>query len=183
MSFAVSLFLLWSIAGGQEARQAGPQEPNRLDKQIAMDVARELRRYPSYSVFDHVEVAVEDGVVTLKGKVTMGYKAEEMEKRAAEVEGVKEVSNQIEVLPVSINDDQLRRALADRIYRDSLFTGYSIQPDPPIHIVVENARVTLTGVVRNEIERRKAESIARSTFGVLTVDNQLRVESESSSTS
>ena len=33
MSFAVSLFLLLSIAGGQEAQQAGPQEADRLDKQ------------------------------------------------------------------------------------------------------------------------------------------------------
>jgi hyperosmotically inducible protein len=111
----------------------------------------------------------------------MGFKAEEMEKKAAEVPGVKEVSNRIEVLPASMNDDQLRKALAEAIYRDATFSGYSVQPDPPIHIVVEGGRVTLTGVVRNEIERRKAEQIARSTFGVLSVENRLRMESGSSS--
>jgi hyperosmotically inducible protein len=130
-----------------------------------------------------VEIGVQDGVVTLAGKVTMGYKAEEMEKRAAEAPGVKEIVNRIEVLPASMNDDQLRRALADAIYRDPVFTNYAIQPDPPIHIIVEGGRVTLTGVVRSELERLKAESIARSVFGVLSVESRLQLESESSSTS
>jgi hyperosmotically inducible protein len=179
MSFAVSLLVLLSIVGTQTERQV----ESRGDKQIAMDVARELRTYASYSVFDHVEIGVQDGVVTLAGKVTMGYKAEEMEKRAAEAPGVKEIVNRIEVLPASMNDDQLRRALADAIYRDPVFTNYAIQPDPPIHIIVEGGRVTLTGVVRSELERLKAESIARSVFGVLSVESRLQLESESSSTS
>ena len=178
MSDAVSLFLLVTLAG-MPAGQTESQREIRGDKQIAMDVARELRTYANYSVFDHVEIGVQDGVVTLKGKVTMGFKAEEMEKKAAEAPGVKEVVNRIEVLPASMNDDQLRRMLADAIYRDPTFTGYSLQTDPPIHIIVEGGRVTLTGVVRNELESRKAESIARGIFGVLSVENRLRMESES----
>jgi hypothetical protein len=58
-----------------------------------------------------------------------------------------------------------------------MFWNYAIQVNPPIHVVVENGHVTLTGAVNSEIERRKAETVARTTFGVFSVDNQLRLDS------
>jgi osmotically-inducible protein OsmY len=79
---------------------------------------------------------------------------------------------------VSGFDDQIRYAAAVRIYNDSLFWNYAIQVNPPIHVVVKLGRVTLTGVVMSEVERRKAEQIARGIFGVLSVENQLRLERE-----
>ncbi len=88
--------------------------------------------------------------------------------------GVQSVTNEIKVLPTSIGDSRLR--LARRIYGDSSFREFAFRINPPVHIIVEHQRVTLTGAVRSEVERRKAEHIARSTFGVFTVDNQLRVD-------
>jgi hypothetical protein len=78
-----------------------------------------------------------------------------------------------------LTDQQIRYAAAVRIYNDPLFWNYAIQVNPPIHIVVKHGRVTLSGVVMSEVERRKAEQIARSIFGVLTVENKLRLERES----
>jgi osmotically-inducible protein OsmY len=78
-------------------------------------------------------------------------------------------------------DDSLRYTIAVRIYNDPLFWNYAIQVDPPIHVIVRHGRVTLTGVVLSEVERRKAEVIARSAFGALSVENQLRLERSSSS--
>lgn len=150
----------------------------RSDQAIAEDVARRLRNYVHYSIFDHVGVQVENGVVTLTGKVTWGYKAEEMAKMAARVPGVQRVENRIEVLPNSIHDEQLRGAIASRLYGDSTFVRYSTQASPPIHIIVEHGRVTLTGYVASQLEKTRAEHIARQTFGVFSVDNQLQVESE-----
>jgi hypothetical protein len=75
-------------------------------------------------------------------------------------------------------DDQIRYAAAVRIYNDPLFWNYAIQVNPPIHIVVKHGRLTLTGVVMSEVERRKAELIARGVFGVLSVENKLRLEQE-----
>lgn len=120
------------------------------------------------------------GVVTLTGRVTMPYKADALVELASRVIGVQEVQNQIGTLPVSMMDDQLRYTIARRIYGDPLFWNYAIQVSPPIHIVVENGRVTLTGVVQSEVERRKAEVVARSTFGVFSVENTLRLEHEPS---
>jgi hyperosmotically inducible protein len=91
---------------------------------------------------------------------------------------VREIANKISTLPVSTFDDQLRLTIASQIYRDPMFWNYAIQVNPPIHIVVEHGRVTLSGVVNSKVERRKAESIARTTFGVFSVDNQLRLDRE-----
>ena len=100
---------------------------------------------------------------------------------ASRVAGVQGVADKIDVLPVSGFDDSLRYTIAVRIYNDPLFWNYAIQVDPPIHVIVRHGRVTLTGVVLSDVERRKAEVIARSVFGVLSVENQLRQERGESS--
>jgi osmotically-inducible protein OsmY len=146
------------------------------DETLANAVAEKVRRYVFFSVFDDVNVAVNEGVVTLAGYVTMPYKSEAMVKLASRVSGVQEVTDKLEVLPVSSFDDSIRYAIAIRIYNDPLFWNYAIQVNPPIHVIVQHGRVTLTGVVLSEVERRKAEVIARGVFGVFSVENQLRLE-------
>jgi osmotically-inducible protein OsmY len=153
------------------------------DRAIAEEVAQNIRRYVFYTIYDDVQVQVKNGVVTLTGRVTMPYKAQEIANLAARARGVREVDNRIQTLPVSGFDDQLRASIASQIYGDPLFWNYALQVNPPIHIVVENGRVTLTGVVNSEVEKRKAEAIARSAFGVLGVENLLQVERRQSSAS
>jgi hyperosmotically inducible protein len=148
------------------------------DEVLAELVAKRLQRYVFFSIFDDADVEVDDGVVTLTGRVTMPYKAEAFADLAAHVPGVQEVRNEVQPLPVSKFDDQLRYAIARRIYGDELFVRYATQANPPVHIVVEHGRVTLTGVVFSEVERRTAEAIARSTFAVMAVTNRLRIEIE-----
>jgi hyperosmotically inducible protein len=152
------------------------------DESIANEVAKRIRQYAWFTIYDDVEGSVRDGVVTLTGKVTMPFKASDIGDRVARVPGVREVDNKISTLPVSTFDDQLRGTIASRIYRDPLFWNYAIEVNPPIHVVVENGHVTLTGVVNSEVERRKAETVARTTFGVFSVDNKLRLDSEVRST-
>jgi hyperosmotically inducible protein len=146
------------------------------DARIGEQIADRLRRYVFYTIYDDVEIAVDKGVVALTGRVTMPYKAEALAELASRITGVQEIRNSIQALPASTFDDQLRYAIARQIYGDPLFWNYAIQVTPPIHIVVEHGRVTLAGVVLSEIERRKAESIASLTFGVMSVDNKLRLE-------
>ena len=148
------------------------------DEVLAALVAKRLQRYVFFSIFDDADVEVDNGVVTLTGRVTMPYKAEAFADLAARVPGVQEVRNDVQTLPVSTFDDQLRYAVARRIYGNELFVRYAIQPNPPVHIIVEHGRVTLTGVVFSEVERRTAEVIARSTFAVMGVTNKLRLESD-----
>jgi osmotically-inducible protein OsmY len=147
------------------------------DAAIARTVAQQVRRYVLYSVFDDVAVGVRDGEVTLTGEVTAGFKATDLARIASKVHGVQEVRNDIRTLPASILDDQLRAAIASRLYGDPMFEAYALQVPPPIHIVVENGRVTLTGAVGSEVERVKAGVTAREAFGVMSVDNELKVAS------
>jgi hyperosmotically inducible periplasmic protein len=149
----------------------------RKDLQVFKDVASSVERYTRFTIFDDVNANVKDGVVTLTGRVTMPYKRDDIERRVAKVEGVREVRNEIETLPVSQFDDELRYRIAQAIYRNSNFWNYAIMPNPPIHIVVEHGRVTLTGVVGSEVDRMLARSLA-SGFGAFSVKNELKTDAE-----
>ena len=148
---------------------------DRRDTQLADKVATAISQYTRYTVFDDIGGVVENGVVTLTGKVTMPYKRSDMEKRVARIDGVKSVNNQIGVLPVSIYDDQLRSRIARAIYGSSAFWPYASMVNPPIHIIVEHGRVTLTGVVVSQVEKVLAQSLATGR-GELGVINALRTE-------
>ncbi|HSF17932.1 MAG TPA: BON domain-containing protein [Vicinamibacteria bacterium] len=147
------------------------------DEQVAEEIAKAVRRYVFFTIYDDVSVAIDEGNVSLTGRVTMPFKSDEIEERVSKVMGVQSVTNEITTLPTNIGDQKLRAALAYRIYRDPLFRDLASRVNPPIHIVVERGRVALTGAVRSEVEKRKAEHIARSTFGVFGVDNRLVVGS------
>jgi osmotically-inducible protein OsmY len=116
-------------------------------------------------------------VVTLTGKVTMPFKKDEIAARVARVDGVQQVQNKLTVLPVSPFDDELRFRIARAIYRNPSFWHYAAMANPPIHIVVENGRVTLTGVVNSNVERMLARSLATS-FGAFSVKNDLKTDAE-----
>ena len=149
----------------------------RKDFQVFKDIATSVERYTQFTIFDDVSASVKDGVVTLSGKVTMPYKRSDIAKRVAKIDGVREVRDQITVLPVSRFDDELRYQIARSIYNHSNFWNYAIMPNPPIHIVVERGRVTLTGVVQSPVDRMLAQSLATQ-FGAFSVTNALKTDAE-----
>jgi hyperosmotically inducible protein len=150
---------------------------DRENLQLFRDVEKQVLRYPQFTIFDSVHADVDQGVVTLTGKVTMPYKRDEIARRVAKVDGVREVQNQIEVLPVSQFDDELRFRIARAIYGNSNFWTYGSMVNPPIHIIVEHGRVTLEGVVQSEVDRMLARSIAGS-FNAFSLTNNLKTSVE-----
>ena len=167
--FALGILMFGSVALADTGE--------RKDLQVFNDVATAVNRYTQFTIFDNVDVAVKDGTVTLTGDVTMPYKREDIGKRVAKVDGVRQVRNQIKVLPVSLSDDQLRYRIARAIYDDPNFWNYAIGPNPSIHIIVEHLRVTLTGVVNNDMDRLIARSLAHQ-FPALSVKNDLKTNAE-----
>ena len=149
----------------------------RENLQIFRDVSSQVLRYTQFTIFDSVHANVDNGTVTLTGKVTMPYKRNDLEKRVARVAGVREVRNEIEVLPVSIYDDELRYRIARAIYGNSAFWNYAAMANPPIHVIVDRGQVTLEGVVNNNVERMLARSIA-SSFLAFSVTNNLKTDAE-----
>jgi len=156
---------------------ASANQTERKDFQVFKDVATSVERYTQFTIFDDVNASVKDGVVTLTGWVTMPYKRNDIGKRVAKIDGVREVRNQIADLPVSQFDDELRHRIARAIYGNSNFWNYAIMPNPPIHIVVEHGRVTLTGVVGSNLDRMLARSLA-SQFGAFSVTTDLKTDAE-----
>ncbi len=137
-------------------------EPERKKLQVFEDIQKQVTRYPFFTIFDDVRVAIDEhGVVALSGYVTGPHKSREIAKRVAAVEGVSGVENDLTVLPLSRDDDRLRVDIARAIYGNSSFWRYGMSISPAIHIVVERGHVTLTGAVRSRVDRQLAETLAR----------------------
>ena len=158
---------------------ARADEVERKDFQVFQGVARQVQQYVNFTVFDSVNASVQDGIVTLTGKVTMPYKVDDLSRRVARVEGVRKVENQIQVLPVSRFDDELRLRIARAIYGNPSFRPFASMVNPPIHIIVERGRVTLEGVVNNNVDRQIANSIASQVLA-FEVKNELKTTAEAS---
>ncbi len=149
--------------------------PAERDEDLVEDVSRAVVRYPYYTVFDYLDGRIDNGVVTLMGRVTGERdKPREIFERVAKIRGVQEVQNQIVLMTPSTADDRLRTSIARQVFGSSHFQRFASQPNPPFHIIVERGVVTLVGYVQGEIERRELERIARQTNGVLRVFNQLQ---------
>jgi hyperosmotically inducible periplasmic protein len=148
---------------------------------LAREVRKELVTLPYYGVFDWLEGEVRpDGTVYLRGQVIRPTTASDAAGRVKDIEGVTRVVNQIEVLPLSPADDDIRRATLAAIYNaNSPLFRYANQVNPPIHIIVKNGNVTLKGVVANTGEANFAQVRANGVPGVFNVRNELRVESAS----
>jgi hyperosmotically inducible protein len=164
--FAITVFLTPALS----AQTLG-------DDAVVATVIQSINTYSRFTIFDDVNVSVENGAVTLSGKVTMPFKRDELAQRIARLDGVQSVKNDIGVLPASSYDDELRRKIARASYGNSAFWRYAAMVNPPVHIIVEHGRVTLTGVVASEVDRVLARSLATG-FGELSVTNQLRTDAE-----
>jgi osmotically-inducible protein OsmY len=144
------------------------------DRQLGEKVADSILTYGKFSIFDDVNIVVDDRNVLLTGRVTIPLKKEEIGKRIARIDGVRSVINEIGVLPVSQMDQRLRVAVANAIYNHPSFWRYAELANPPIHIIVEHQRITLTGVVDSQVDKMLAFSLAQVGSN-LGVDNKLRV--------
>jgi hyperosmotically inducible protein len=145
---------------------------------LVRQVRHELVMLPYYGVFDDLSYRVDGGTVTLFGAVTRPTLKSSAENVVKDIEGVERVVNQIEVLPTSPADDRIRLATYRAIYGHNALNRYALQAVPPIHIIVKNGNITLTGVVANESDRTIANMQARSVSGTFEVKNELVVEGQ-----
>jgi hyperosmotically inducible protein len=145
---------------------------------ITREVRHELVMLPYYGVFDNLGYRVDGGTVSLSGQVTRPTLKSDAENVVKGIEGVTRVDNQIEVLPLSSMDDRIRIAAYRTIFGKPGLDRYAMQAVPPIHIIVNNGKVTLEGVVATEGDKNQAGIYANTVSGVFSVTNNLRVEGE-----
>jgi len=143
---------------------------------IVKEVRHELVMLPYYGVFDNLSYRVDGSKVTLFGQVTRPTLKSVAENVVKKIEGVEKVDNQIEVLPLSPNDDRVRLAVYRAIYSKPQLQRYQLGAVPPIHIIVKNGNVTLEGVVANQGDKDVAGIAANGVPGVFSVKNNLMVE-------
>jgi len=145
------------------------------DADLAERVADAIQRYPQFGIFDDVNISVSDRNVRLTGRVTMPSKRDEIGKRITKIDGVRNLTNDIQVLPLSRFDDDLRWRVMQAIYGHPAFWQYAQMATPPIHIIVENGHITLTGRVGSQVDKSLAFAQAHVP-GSFDVKNELRVD-------
>lgn len=148
-------------------------------QQAEKEVRHELLMLPFLSVFDDLSFVVEGNVVTLMGSVTRPVLRSSAANVVKQIEGIDQVNNNIEVLPLSPFDDRIRMAAFRKIYGDNvLSTRYGFRANPPIRIIVKNGNIRLTGVVANTGDRNIAGIRAREVSGAFSVVNELQVSKD-----
>ncbi|HZS96480.1 MAG TPA: BON domain-containing protein [Terriglobales bacterium] len=168
---AVAMLLVTSLS--LSAQQTQPSD--RAVERIQKEVRHELLMLPYLGVFDNLAYKVDGYNVTLLGQVTRPTLKSDAENVVKKIEGVEKVDNQIEVLPPSPMDDQLRRRLYRAIYGFPSLQKYSMGVQQPIRIIVKGGNVSLEGVVDNEADKNTAGIRAKTVSGVFGVTNNLQV--------
>ena len=154
---------------------SGPGTQGYLEQQVR----HQLAKLPYVGVFDNLSFRVDQNDnVTLTGQTVRYIVKRDAENAVAKIEGVRSVDNQIEVLPLSYNDNDIRIRAYYAIYGTSSLSRYAISGQPPIRILVKNGNVTLEGFVNNEGERRLAYAQVRGLPGAFQVTNNLRLDRE-----
>jgi hyperosmotically inducible protein len=185
LALTLNIGVMTEAFAGQDKDQAGQKletTPQGREERRTLALMEEVRHrlvsLPYHTVFDWLEAEVKpDGEVILKGQVVEPTLKSAAEARIKDLESATRVTNNIEVLPLSTNDDQLRRALYRAIYNgDSPLFKYALQSVPPIHIIVKNGRVQLKGIVLNQADSQLAFTAARQVPGTFEVQNHLKIE-------
>jgi osmotically-inducible protein OsmY len=192
-------FVLLAPSLPSQVQEASSDAQQKAVLRIAKEVRKQIVTQPQYGVFDNIHFAIQgDDAVILRGQASRPTLKSSIENSVKRIEGVKNVTNDIEVLPVSPNDDRLRATVYQSIYSYPALQRYTsnrggmnrmpsvaraaggITMDPPIgyhaiHIIVRNGNVTLTGVVDSDSDLAIAEMRANTVAGVFSVDNELDI--------
>jgi hyperosmotically inducible protein len=172
--FLVVAITLFSLAVlGQERGQPSAKSQDRITR----EVRHEILMLPYFGVFDNIAFKVDGNVVTLLGQVVRPSLKSDAENAVKHIEGVEKVDNQIEVLPPSSMDDQLRIQLYRAIYGYPPLEKYALGVQKPIRIIVKSGHVALEGVVDNEGDKNFAGVRANGVPGIFSVANNLQVVS------
>jgi hyperosmotically inducible protein len=172
---ALFQFMLGSAlvtAGQDESSHKGPRNSEAY---LTREVRHEPITVPWYSVFDILKYKVNGNDVTLMGAVTNPTVKSDAENAVKHIEGVEKVDDQIEVLPPSPSDDQIRRAEYRAIYSQGTLSRYGVGSLQAIHIIVKGGHVTLEGNVDTEADKNAANVFANGVSGVFSVTNNLIV--------
>ena len=175
----VILIMIGLTASLTASAASNRQEGSVRNFGFTESIRKQLARLPYYGVFDNLAFELNGNTVVLYGQVVRPTTKREAERRVAKMEGIERVINKIEVLPPSSFDDSIRRRVYNAVFRTGGLYRYAMGANPSIHIVVNRGRVSLEGVVSNQMDSQLAYMAANGVPGVFSVTNNLRVGKES----
>jgi len=146
------------------------------DTSLGERVRHEIAMMPYYGVFDAIGYEVNGNSVILTGAVHYPALARDAVNVVKHIPGVESVDNQIEVLPVSRFDDQIRLAAWRTAYSWPTLSRLASMPQPPVRILVKNGDITLVGVVPTQADKDALTVRLNTLPGVFAVQNNLTVE-------
>ncbi|QSV46484.1 BON domain-containing protein [Geobacter benzoatilyticus] len=156
----------------------GERPSDMSDAWLATKVKSTLLYHRSVSGFK-TEVEVKDGIVTLRGNAPSQAQKELTTEYAMDIEGVKDVNNEMTVTDTS----KKTRTMGDKIDDASItalvkMTLLSHRSTSAINISVttKNGVVTLTGKAKNSAEQDLATKLAKDVNGVKSVENRMTIE-------
>ena len=195
--WVIAGLILLSASASPQDQGANPDAKQETVLALAKEVRKQIVTLPQYGVFDNIHFGIQGDTVILRGQASRPTLKSGIENSVKRVKGVKNVINEIEVLPLSSNDDRIRAAVYASIYGYPALQRYTsnrggrmppsvaraaggITNDPPIgyhaiHIIVKNGNVTLTGVVDSDADLAMAGMRANLVSGVFSVDNDIQV--------
>ena len=178
LGLSLTVFQPSAVAQRSDVKVQRSSDNSRETARLVKEIRHELLTLPWYGVFDWLEGNVgPDGQVILRGWVVRPTTKSDAEARVKEIEGVNGLKSDIQVLPLSPNDDRIRRALYNTLFNgNSQLFRYALGANPSIHIIVNNGKVMLKGIVSSEADRNYANIKARGVSGVFEVKNELEVE-------
>jgi hyperosmotically inducible protein len=161
---------------GASSSNAG-SAANKKVLTLSDQVHRELASLPWYGVFDHLDYQVNGTEVILSGQVISTHSTTKNDagRFVKSIPGVTNVVNNIEGLPPSPFDDQIRRAEFRTLFSQADLGRYTMGAIPQVHIIVKNGHVSLEGVVMNQMDKNIAGIVANSVPGVFSVENNLQI--------
>jgi osmotically-inducible protein OsmY len=142
-------------------------EHRRQDAEIRGDVLQALML--DAMVPTTIDAMVKDGIVTLTGTVEWRYQYDEAEFVAANILGVIDVENDVDILSLIPDAGEMHHSITKALERNATLDVANIA------VSSSHGRVTLTGSVRSWSEHDAAVAAAWSAPGVITVDDRLRV--------
>ncbi len=176
------IFTLSAVAGTPKVFAAPEPEianrgtPTNYETWLSNKVYERLVTMPWYNVFDNVEYKISGSKITLLGQVVFPVTRSSVADSVKGIKGVTQVVNEVKDLPLSPFDNQIRWAEYRALFSEgSPLFHYSLGVNPRIHIIVDNSRVTLVGVVNSRADREMAGLRAKTVPMVFSVKNELKV--------
>lgn len=178
MKYLRNLLIFTAAILGLMLSDASAQNFSGSGRTIERKVYKQIIKLPYYGVFDNIAFQVNGDTVTLYGKVVQPTTRRSAERVVGKIDGVSNVVNNIEVLPLSNFDDSIRLRTLRTLQNGGSLYRYFLGANPSVKIIVDRGNVTLEGFIANRGDYNLANILVRGVPGVFSVQNNLMIEKE-----